>query len=179
MPIQLNDDIYELFRRSRNQTLISSDSDVQAKIGSKKNKNNYLKFLDKYNDLENEVDTLNCMDFIYYFRETASQIGIKYVISNLQRDMSVFKKAQDNYSNKELCLMIEFLFLSEQDYLRKDTLSPTVLVSTWCNTIYADSQLWSEDKYIPRRKKTVNNKLKPTREWTGSKEKSAIGKWRK
>ena len=85
------------------------------------------------------------------------------------------KRLRANYSNREICGMIEFLYESEQDYLEKDRLSPNLLASSWVNTIFADMQLWVEDKYIPR---SVQNKKKktPKGEWkSSSKEKTAVG----
>ena len=85
------------------------------------------------------------------------------------------KVLRENYSNREICGMIEFLYLSDQDYLEKDRLSPNLLASQWVNTIYADMQLWVEDKYVPKSKKT---KKKSKGEWhdnTPNEDSSVIG----
>jgi len=175
VPLQVDNELIEMFREMRGQTLEPADSFQPPKRKTGKRLSAYERFLVKYNDLENEADNLNSQDFIYFFRETAKQVGYKYVVSNFQKDLGIFKKALENYSKQELCLMIEFLFLSEQDYLRKDTLSPNLLISGWCNTIHADSLLWADDKYVPQSKKKTKN----VREWTGDTEKSIVGKWRK
>ena len=75
------------------------------------------------------------------------------------------KRLRTNYSNREICGMIEFLYESDQDYLEKDRLSPNLLASQWVNTIYADMQLWVKDKYIPRSVQTKKKKSVKQREW--------------
>ena len=98
----------------------------------------------------------------------------KYVVSNIKKDMAIFKRLQENYSSREICGMIEFLFRSEQDYLDKNRLSPNVLASSWVNTIYADTQLWLDDKYSPNSAK----KSKKQREWSESRNEDVeIGGW--
>ena len=110
----------------------------------------------------------------YYKDYFLPENGIRYVIANRARDMALFKKLQTNYEPREICLMIEFLFNSKQDYLIKDSIQPTVLLSTWCNTIYQDSIKWANDEYKPRKKKVTK-----TREWTNEsdEERTEIGVW--
>ena len=78
------------------------------------------------------------------------------------------KRLKTNYSTREICGMIEFLYESDQDYLEKDRLSPNVLASSWVNTIYADMKLWVEDKYVPRSVKTKKKNNIKQREWDNS-----------
>lgn len=125
----------------------------------------YDSFLRKYSDLENTIDSLGTRDLVYYFREIAEEKGYKYVISNIKKDMAIMKRLRTNYSNREICGMIEFLYESDQDYLDKNRLSPNLLASSWVNTIYADMQLWVDDKYIPRSVQTKKKKNIKQREW--------------
>lgn len=145
------------------------------------NKSNdpYTNFLDKYNDLENSIDDFKTQDLMYFFREKAKESNVKYVIANRGRDMGVFKKLQENYTPREICLMIEFIFNSDQNYLDKGITQPTVLISSWCNTVYRDSLLWVEDKYEPIEKKSTRKEQIKSREWKRKVEgeKSTIGEW--
>ena len=125
----------------------------------------YEAFIKKYNNLEEVIDDLGTRDLVYYFREVAQENGYKYVISNIKKDMAIMKRLKNNYSNREICGMIEFLYESDQDYLEKDRLSPNLLASQWVNTIFADMQLWVEDKYIPRSVQTKKKKNIKQREW--------------
>lgn len=122
-------------------------------------------FIRKYNSLSENIDKLGTRDLVYYFREIAQENGYKYVISNIKKDMAIMKRLRANYSNREICGMIEFLYESDQDYLEKDRLSPNLLASSWVNTIYADMQLWIDDKYIPRSVQTKKKKNIKQREW--------------
>lgn len=133
----------------------------------------YDSFLRKYNSLEETIDDLGTRDLVYYFREVAEENGFKYVIANMKKDMAIMKRLREQYSNREICGMIEFMYESEQDYLDKKRLSPNVLASQWVNTVYADMQLWVEDKYVPRKSKP---KYSPKGEWNyDDNEKTTIG----
>ena len=136
----------------------------------------YTAFLEKYEDIENTVDTFTTNDLMYFFREKAKEAGVKYVIANMKRDLGIFKKLQADYEPREICLMIEFIFFSEQTYLDKDITQPTVLSSTWCNTIYRDSIAWANDEYDPNVRPA---KPKTVREWKGdtSTDSAKVGDW--
>lgn len=125
----------------------------------------YDVFLRKYNNLEETIDKLGTRDLVYYFREIAQEQGHKYTISNIKKEMAIMKRLKNNYSNREICGMIEFLYESDQDYLEKDRLSPGLLSSSWVNTIYADMQLWVDDKYIPRSVKSKKKDNVKSKEW--------------
>ena len=128
-----------------------------------------------YKDLEKYIDDFSTRDLMYYFREISEESGYRYVISNIKKDMAIMKRLKTNYSNREICGMIEFLYMSDQDYLEKDRLSPNLLASQWVNTIYADMQLWVEDKYVPKKAK----KAKKHHEWSQpvKETNSKIGDW--
>lgn len=168
----------EAFRQSRNQcltavTMVYPNSKPQTKRGNVSS-DKYNSFLRKYANLEDSIDSFNSQDLMYFFREKAREAGIKYVISNMKRDMGIFKKLSSNYTPREICLMIEFIFFSEQNYLDREITQPTVLSSGWCNRIYRDSLLWVEDKYVPE-----IPKHRPKREYDGnsSVNNAEIGEW--
>ncbi len=176
-------DLADSFREARKQCLVTpTDTTKKSKSpfktgyyeSRKRNKSSdrYSSFLSKYEDIENTIDTFTTHDLMYFFREKAKEAGVKYVIANMKRDLGVFKKLQSNYEPKEICLMIEFIFCSEQNYLDKSVTQPTVLSSTWCNTIYRDSIAWANDEYVPIKNKSV-------REWKGntSTDKAKVGEW--
>lgn len=125
----------------------------------------YEIFLRKYSHLEDTIDDFSTKDLIYYFREVAKENGYRYTISNIKKDISIMKRVKSNYSNREICGMIEFLYESDQDYLDKERLTPNLLGSSWVNTIYADMKLWVEDKYIPRSVKQNKSKHSSKGEW--------------
>ena len=157
----------------RGQTTSSPKTINASPTRNRRQSTPYESFIRKYNDLADSVDSLTTRDLVYYFREIAQDNGYKYVISNIKKDMHIMKVLRENYSNKEICVMIEFLYESEQDYLAKDRLSPNLLASQWVNTIYADSQLWLNDEYIIKSKK----KFKST-EWDKKdSETTKIGEW--
>ena len=153
-PKKLSSEVLSEFRRDRGQYTETPKQESKRPNRSSK----YEKFYAKYLDLENTIDTFGTLDLVYYFREIANENGHKYVISNLKKDMAIMKRLCADYSVREICGMIEFLFESEQDYLDKNRLSINLLASQWINTIYADMKLWIEDKYVPKSKKTKHYK---------------------
>ena len=184
-------DLANAFRESRKQCLVTpveksvdgvDKSHRPFKTGyAESRKRNvtsdrYTSFLEKYEDIENTVDTFTTNDLMYFFREKAKEAGVKYVIANMKRDLGIFKKLQTDYEPREICLMVEFIFFSEQTYLDKNITQPTVLSSTWCNTIYRDSIAWANDEYDPNDRPI---KQKTVREWKGdtSTDSAKVGEW--
>lgn len=165
-------DLADDFRSSRGQT--KDHSTVYTPRGKSNTSTFYQNFLKRYNDLENTIDSLGTRDLVYYFREIANENGFKYVISNIQKDIAIMKRLKTNYSNREICGMIEFLYESEQDYLDKSRLSLNLLASQWINTIYADMQLWVEDKYVPKSKQDTRKKAIKQREWNSEDDSSDV-----
>ena len=154
------------FRNSRGQSKEPPKQTPTKPTRERKTSNTpYDSFIRKYNNLEETIDSLGTRDLVYYFREIAEEKGYKYTISNIKKDMAIMKRLRANYTNREICGMIEFLYESDQDYLDKDRLSPNILASSWVNTIYADMKLWVEDKYIPRSVQTKKKKNIKQREW--------------
>jgi hypothetical protein len=132
------------------------DKDIKRPTSVDKRPTKYLSKLEK-----GEFTKFSTLDIMYFFRDTANNNGHKYVIANQQKDMHIFKLLiAKGYEIQDILAMIEFLFTSEQDYLNKDNIQPTVLVSTWCNTIYSDTKLWLDDEY--KTKKTLKHSK---REW--------------
>ena len=168
MVVKKSSDIINDFRKSRGQSTerTLNNKGVSKNTGKNSNKNTYDYFLMKYNNLEKFIDTFGVRDLIFFFKETAKEGGYNYFISNIQKDMGIMKKLKTGYSNREICGMIEFLFLSEQNYLDKKRLSVGILVSSWVNTIYADTMLWVEDNYKPNKK----NKKQLKGEWNNHSE---------
>ena len=153
------------FRASRGQCNEPSKPTAPTRQRKTSSSSPYESFIRKYNDLENTIDKLGTRDLVYYFREIAQEKGYKYTISNIKKDMAIMKRLKANYENREICGMIEFLYESDQDYLDKNRLSPNILASSWVNTIYADMQLWVDDKYIPRSVQSKKKKAVKQREW--------------
>ena len=197
----LAQDLLSSFRSSRNQLQESSTGEAkpatrkkrnttpsatapQKSKGVRKDRNGlakpYDRFLRKCEDLASNIDSFTVEDLVFYFQAKAKEAGIKYVVANKGRDCGAIKKVQSNYSNGEICLMIEFLFQSEQDYLDPTGLSPTILLSAWCNKIYNDSLAWANDEYVPNAgKKTAVQASVAKREWkkTSAKGEVKIGEW--
>lgn len=152
------------FRASRGQ-VEEHQKVIPQQEKKKRNNTPYDRFLRKCDDLENTIDDFNTQDLLFYFKRVAEENGYRYVISNIQKEMAIMKRLRNNYSNREICGMIEFLYESDQDYLEKDRLSPGLLSSGWVNTIYADMNLWVEDKYIPKSAKSNKSKYNSKGEW--------------
>ena len=123
--------------------------------------------------MKDTIEEWSSKELLYYFRYHAERNGYRYVITNYPKEMKFVKRVKENFSNTEICAMIEFLYESEQTYLRKDNLTMSILASSWVNSIYADMKLWVNDEYKP------NKKSKNKREWdeTSSTDDVTIGEW--
>lgn len=191
---QKSNDLLKAFRESRQQiqkpvensvdnvhnSRRSSQSTFTRGYNSRPKKSDpYSFFLDKYNHLSETIDEFKTQDLMYFFREKARESGVKYVIANMKRDMGIFKKLQENYTPREICLMIEFIFCSNQNYLDISITQPTVLSSSWCNTIYHDSILWANDEYEPTERVVTKKDRIKKREWQRevTEEKAVVGEW--
>lgn len=171
-----NSDLSKLLREARGQ-----GQEVEKESPKKKSKRNaessYTRFLRKYYDLENSIDSFGTKDLLFFFREKSRESGNHYVIANMQRDMGIFKRLQEDFSVEEILLMIEFIFSGDQTYLNVSHTQPTVLVSNWINSIYPDSILWSKDEYVDK-KDFYKNKNRTTREWSSKENNTTkIGEW--
>lgn len=172
-----NSDLLRAFRATRNQ-LQETDYFAKKKAPKKKTspkKGTYsdkISFDEKYATLDKWVDKFKSKDLIQFFITKAEEAGYKYVVANYAKECGMYKTFLTKYTPREICLMIEFVFSSNQNYLDKSTFTTSLLVSGWCNTIYHDALLWADDKYKPKAKK-------PSREWTKEvdEETAKIGEW--
>lgn len=165
------ENLLEEFRKIRNQVNAKTD-EPEKKARPEKKAHTYENFLKEvYPDIENLVDKLRPLDLLFFFMKTTEDCNVRFYPSQA-KDCSALKKVQENYSNTEICVMIEFLFKSEQTYLDKDTVRPTLLSSTWQSTVFKDSQLWLNDMYKPKQKKQVAE-----REWKSDNKETKIGEW--
>ena len=179
-------DLMKSFRAVRNQsseTTAPPPRKRSSKSSSAPSSLTYKKspqelFMTKYYDLENNIDSFGTSDILYFFVQKASENGVKYVIANFAKDMTCAKKLLSNYSPREVCLMIEFLFESGQTYLDVHNLNLGVISSRWCNKIYQDSMLWVDDEYVETPKRNSSKSSRPKREWERSNSNSVkVGKW--
>lgn len=137
----------------------------------------YEKYLAKYE--KGNLSKFSSRDIMYFFKDTAEANGVKYVVSNMKRDMRTYNLAKEKgYTVEEILAMIEFLFTSGQKYLDIRTLNPSILISGWCNKIYQDTMLWLDDKYDPN-VTTPKSNYTQSREWKDNNDevKSSIGEW--
>ena len=177
------DDLLKSFRSIRNQVQSSSDVSRKEKPkttfskGYSKSRDKYSSFLEKYSSLEMYIDDFTTSDLMYFFRQKSEESGHKYVIPNIRKDMAIFKKLKDRYTPRAVCLMIEFLFNSDQNYISKDSITPNLLVSGFCNRIYKDSLLWAEDKYVPTPKKSKTKTVRERSREASEEDRATIGKW--
>ncbi len=143
-------------------------------------RNKYEMFLEKYAHIEETIDTFTPLELLYLIRETAGERGYKYVIANVPKDLHMMKILCDRYSSREIWNMIDFLYNSDQDYLDKSKISPGILVSNWCNTIYPDSQRYIKGEYSSKGNTQIKRiqQLKK-REWSSSEktDKKKVGDW--
>lgn len=137
----------EEFRNVRGTVAQPPTKKEENKKPTSNKKSPYDIFLQKVDNLEKYIDYFNASDLYFYFIYISNRNGYKYVSFNTGRDFKTFSRLSQQFSNKEICCMIEFLYESEQNYLNKSKLTPNLLVSGWINTIYADMQSWVKGEF--------------------------------
>lgn len=151
---------------------------VQNKPPSPKPKETMSRYYANYQKKleEGQLDKFSTRDMMYFFRDKAEESGVKYVIANPKICMRHFKLTLERgYKPEEVLSMIEFLFTSGQTYLDITKLHTGILTTNWCNTIYQDTLLWLDDKFVPNKNKKLQN-----REWLNTSldnNDSNIGEW--
>ena len=156
-----------------------SEEPKKSNRKNKKSSSNYIdNFKVKYANLSKTIDDFKTKDLLYLFRQVAYDSGNRYVIANFAKDMHIFKKLQENYTPREIWNMIDFVYNSEQNYMDRSNFSPNILVSSWCNTLFNDSQKYIKGEYIPlnRSKKSKKGSQLTRREWSNNSDNSTKGK---
>lgn len=171
------DDLLSAFRKIQGQLQTTENLNEKKRTRKNHTSEKYSRFLELYHDLENNYNKFKTMDLCFFFREKANEAGAKYVIANMKRDMGIFKKLQESFEIPEILLMIEFIFSGDQNYLDLNRTQPTVLASSYVNTIYQDSVAWANDEYVPKEQRVHRSRI-DKREWKKSDtNKFKIGEW--
>jgi hypothetical protein len=133
----------------------------------------------KLDDLEKYVSEFNNQDLLFYFMYCYEKRIHKSFRPNYQRDLTVFKELLNYYSAEDICLMIEFLFNSPQDYISRFSMKPTIFKTGWCEKIFEDSNLWVDDQYynLEDKKSGADKRNHNSSTWDISEETVTIGEW--
>lgn len=124
-----------------------------------------------------EFEKLKRKDLLDYFILQAKKNNVRYVVTNIQKELRPFKiLLEKGVTKEEIINMIDFIFNSPQNYINKEEATPLILYSTWFHKILEDSKAWKEGKYNPHKKKKV------VREWKKDKSNKdnidvVIGEW--
>ena len=84
MIVKNNKDIIDSFKSARRTTEASKRP---SRMPARKSPvtNIYQAFLNKYNNIEETIDTFGTRDLVYYFREVSMECEHKYVVSNIKK----------------------------------------------------------------------------------------------
>ena len=134
-------------------------------------------FINKLDNLEDHVASFTNQDLLYYFMYCYEGSLNKSYRPNIKRDLASLMETMEYYSSEDICLMIEFMFNSDQNYLSKFSLKPTILKSGWCEKIYEDSNLWVNDKYFNKGDKPKNSPNSSKWETDKDQQEITIGEW--
>lgn len=178
----MSEDLQDMFRAANGQTTVSDaelPSSVRKSLNVKEHSESLARkdFKRKCENFDENVDKFTVMDFIYFFQQQAKDSGKRYTVLNLKKDMGIFKKLKDNYSNVEICNMIKFLFNSGQTYISASFLQPSILISGWGNRIYSDSCEWVNGTYSLGKSSSPAKTRNYEREWQGTKKRNVLGDW--
>lgn len=118
------------------------------------------------------VHKYSSRDILYYFKDLTKASGIRFV-SNTSLDKRYMRNINQllkDYDIQEILDMYDFLFKSNQTYIKKEVIHPGILLTAWGNKIFDDSRLYKKGQY-------VDNKKLDKREYVGDIEECAINDW--
>ena len=134
-------------------------------------------FIKKLDNLEDHVASFTNQDLLFYFMYCYEGALNRAYRPMYSRDLDSFNYILEYFSSEDLCLMMEFLLNSKQDYISKQSLTPTIFRSGWCEKIYEDSNLWVNDKYFNKGEKPKNSPNSSRWETDKDQQEITIGEW--
>lgn len=121
-------------------------------------------------ELFSEFKTL---DWIYYFQMKYLEANKRpYEITNKQAwtvEHSIYKKAMKEYTPRDIKLMIDFIFESNQDIKEKKQCGSYLISTKWADSIYRCAKLWQEGEYFTKRELWDKQNKKSNEESTKTK----------
>ena len=119
---------------------------------------------------ELDIDNFTHKDWRDYFISQYEKQGRRYIITQSKVEHSKIKTILVNlmklFVPRDIKLIIDFIFESDQDIVAKPTASISLLSSSWINSLYQNATLWEDGKYKPKKEKqatvtkTINTTLK-------------------
>lgn len=125
--------------------------------------------------LEEEMfSEFKSLDWIYYFQMKYFEANnMHYQISDNKRawtvEHSIYKSVMKEYTPRDIKLMIDFIFDSNQDIKDKKQCGSYLLSSKWIDSIYRTACLWREGQYFTRREMWDKQNRKSNEESTKTK----------
>lgn len=185
-----NTDLKKLKDKYSNFEMKFKKGNSLKKKGGKKLSPSMRKFLLK---LQDELfSEFTSTDWIYYFQmkyEEANSRGYAIVGKKAwATEHAIYKSVMKDYTPRDIKLMIDFIFDSNQDIMPKLQAGGFLLSSKWVQGIYQNSLLWQTGDYksradINKEKYQASIPKKRNREWNyaddTNKEKTIIPKRRK
>lgn len=171
-----------LIKVNINEKEVSEQRQIKRGYTEKKTAPKKTDFYSRYKKKldEEDFEKFNARDMWYFFKDTAENAGYKFIDNNMTVSMRNLKLCVTRgYEVIEVLNMIAFIYESEQDYLDKRDVKPSILISNWGSTIYKDTLDWLDDKYTPNSKKSNKHKNTRNREWKEPIDTSntQIGEW--
>ena len=130
-----------------------------------------------------ELNSLSPTQLITYFTYLFEQENkMPYVVASKEiynHHLGIFKSLSKHYSNADIKLMLDFLFLSNQDNYNKNLINCYTLKMDKATRILGLARLWIKGEYVPIQEyfKAKENRAKASepvkrrREWASSKTK--------
>lgn len=186
----LANEFEEEIRKVRHQTLTTKNHKLKTLKESTNKREKAKRKREKARDIlvikldnyEEEIPNFTTDDIIHYFAYLYEETNKRPYYISWARDRTHVVRLREAFDNLSICLMIEFLFNSDQTYLNKRDVAIGVLSSGWSNTVLADSELWVNDEYDDSKRFNRNKKktVKRENDWVTNESSSPttkIGEW--
>ena len=119
-----------------------------------------MSFSDKL--AKKQFSKFNAGDLLFYYQYKADRKHIRCIITNKIAMKSVFSKLKKEFSQEEICTMIDYLFDSGQTFIEMPKATPFILYSGYTQRIWAEAMEWHK---------------KPKREWDNTENAQDITSW--
>jgi cation transport regulator ChaB len=133
-----------------------------------------LRFLKK---LEEEMySEFNNTDWILYFKKKYRESNNReYTLVGdvaWRNERSIYNSVMKKFAPRDIKLMIDFLFDSDQDIMPKVQVGAFMLSSKWIDGVYRDATLWRDGLYVSKAQYRAQQNITPkrNREWIPSTE---------
>ena len=115
--------------------------------------------------------------YTHFVVTSKDNLGMNHAKPDRLKSLQVIKSALKERTAQDLILIIDFLFISEQETFNKKSLAPSILNSLAVHGILQDAILWKNGAYSPKKARLKKGDYELIPETFNGVSKIRIGEW--